>query len=108
MYAIVDVHNRGGASSLGTVLRVGQTHYTQATIDKVALKRAGGPGSSGYIPCVGVRLKSQLKSPPVYVEQIIGPSDITAIWGTDRVIRGIADDPYRELKAMGIIPSTQD
>ena len=42
--AILDVYNRGGASSLGTVLQVGHSRYKQLTIDRIATKRAGGSG----------------------------------------------------------------
>ena len=56
MFAIVDVDNRGGASSLEQYSRFTRGKPSLSTIARVAERRAGGPNSGGDIPCVGVKL----------------------------------------------------
>lgn len=86
IWAIVDVYNRGGASSLGTVFKVATKRFTLEQIAQAATKRAGGPDSGGYIPAIGVKLNKR-------VEQgtIISESLVDEIYGTSRNLRSIQD-----------------
>lgn len=90
MFAIVDVDNRGGASSLGTVLSLHERKPSLSTIARVAERRAGGPNSGGDIPCVGVKLIKK-EDTEYYPGCIISERHCVEIYGEEKSIRSIND-----------------
>lgn len=90
MYAIVDVYNRGGAYSLGTIISTHERKPTASKIATVALKRAGWPHSNGYIPCVGVKLKKK-EGCIYYAGLIINENNCDDIFGDEKSLNSIND-----------------
>jgi hypothetical protein len=110
MFAIVDVYNRGGASSMGIVLSLHERKPSLSTIARVAERRAGGPNSGGYIPCVGVKLIKK-EGVEYYPGRIISEWHCAEIFGDERSIRSIEnqaltyfdkDDLIAQLKLTGL------
>lgn len=84
LFAVVDVHNCGGPYWLGTVVATGKKRFSIYDIKQIAVRRAGGLHSGGYIPCVGVQLKS-----PTTIGLIIPDSYVSEIYGTESSIKSI-------------------
>jgi hypothetical protein len=89
MYAIVDVDNRGGAYSLGTIVSIHERKPTLSKIAAIALKRSGGPTSGGLIPHVGVKLKK--REDVYYVGLIINENHCDDIFGDEYSLNSIAE-----------------
>lgn len=101
MFGVIDVYNRGGAYSLGTILQLSKQILSHSAIEKVAIKRAGGPDSGGYIPCVCVKLVDATNG-TFKVGTIINPDHIVEIWGSQSSVNSIADVPMRDIKSQCI------
>jgi hypothetical protein len=92
MFAIVDVVNRGGKYSLGTIV---STHKRKPTISKIAstaISRAELMNDrNGSIPCVGVKLKEKEGSfydPGLIIDE----NNCDDIFGDEKSIQSIYDE----------------
>lgn len=87
MYAIIDVYNRGGPYSLGTIVELCERRPGLKKIRNTAIKRAGGKNSSGYIPCIGAKLVSKVGI--FCVGQIVNEEHCLEIFGDESSLRSI-------------------
>ena len=108
MYAVVDIQNRGGADSLGTIIQISQRRFTNETVARIATQHASGQNPGVFISCIGVRLKPRLTQSTILPGSAIHPCQIDDLWGKPLAISQIAHRPCRELVALGLLPFAED
>lgn len=91
MFAIVDVYNRGGAFSLGTIVKVSQRRFSLKSIDSFASTYSNYPRSGGFVPCVGVRLRKN--SGNFYEGVVIQDGHCMEIYGSEHSLKSIQNVP---------------